>query len=313
MKLYLIRHAETTDNLSRFYAGSRDSPLTLHGVTQARLLAHHFSSTRPPLTHIFSSPLSRAHKTALALRDAQHQNVLEVIVVPELRERDFGLEEGQPYGRGGGSGAGGEDNKSVGMRAEKFLDGYLIPLLQSGGEEEVAVVSHGILLSHLWRKLLQHLSRERVLLGPAIAATRGDIEEGGLEYLGTWSNTGYLELLLSKDSLAGGKYKRLLASSGRALNHPTTTTPLTASVFLRSVGTKEATLSEALTEIKAQNPATQEPIPFPCGWTATILAVDNKSHLAGLKRQRGGIGRLAHDERQRKLESFFPSKRLKAG
>ncbi|KXL51120.1 MAG: hypothetical protein FE78DRAFT_136465 [Acidomyces sp. 'richmondensis'] len=265
MKLYLIRHAETTDNLSRFYAGSRDSPLTLHGVTQARLLAHHFSSTRPPLTHIFSSPLSRAHKTALALRDAQHQNVLEVIVVPELRERDFGLEEGQPYGRGGGSGAGGEDNKSVGMRAEKFLDGYLIPLLQSGGEEEVAVVSHGILLSHLWRKLLQHLSRERVLLGPAIAATRGDIEEGGLEYLGTWSNTGYLELLLSKDSLA------------------------------------------------AQNPATQEPIPFPCGWTATILAVDNKSHLAGLKRQRGGIGRLAHDERQRKLESFFPSKRLKAG
>jgi hypothetical protein len=45
------------------------------------------------------------------------------------------------------------------------------------------------------------------------------------------------------------------------------------------------------------------------GWSTTIVAVDRKDHLIGLKRQRGGIGRIAHDDSQKKLTGFFKKQR----
>ncbi|RVD82174.1 uncharacterized protein DFL_006608 [Arthrobotrys flagrans] len=71
MKILFIRHGETTDNLRHVYAGVTDSSLTSHGVLQTARLATHIGSTIPPLTHIFSSPLSRAKKTAEAIYEEQ--------------------------------------------------------------------------------------------------------------------------------------------------------------------------------------------------------------------------------------------------
>lgn len=241
--------------------------------------------------------------------------MVDVVVVPELKERDFGAGEGRPFGSSGVAGGGGEDKEAVGRRAEGFLDGYLIPLLQSEGEWEVAVVSHGILLSHLWRRLLRHLSREGVAFGPSVTATIGAGGKVGLEHLGTWSNTGFLELLLSKDCAADGKkYYPLPTSPAGEVDLSTTTSPTTV-LPLRAVDTKDVTLSEAQPQTQLHDTANLD---SPSrlllhGWTATILAIDSKLHLAGLKRQRGGIGRLAHDERQKKLDMFFPTKRHKAG
>ena len=45
------------------------------------------------------------------------------------------------------------------------------------------------------------------------------------------------------------------------------------------------------------------------GWSTLIVAIDRKDHLVGLKRQRGGIGRSAHDEGQQKLTGFFKRRR----
>ncbi|KAK6500957.1 hypothetical protein TWF506_003715 [Arthrobotrys conoides] len=71
MKILFIRHGETTDNLRHVYAGITDSSLTSHGVLQTARLADHIGSTLPPITHIFSSPLSRAKKTAEAIYEEQ--------------------------------------------------------------------------------------------------------------------------------------------------------------------------------------------------------------------------------------------------
>ncbi|KAF3159807.1 hypothetical protein EYR41_007794 [Orbilia oligospora] len=71
MKILFIRHGETTDNLRHVYAGVTDSSLTSHGVLQTARLASHIGGTIPPITHIFSSPLSRAKKTAEAIYEEQ--------------------------------------------------------------------------------------------------------------------------------------------------------------------------------------------------------------------------------------------------
>lgn len=93
------------DNVAGLYAGVRDSALTIHGVEQARRLGEHFTKREAivPFNHIFSSPLSRAYKTAQALQNAQQAwrskdqtltekkaETVEIVCVPELIEQDFG-------------------------------------------------------------------------------------------------------------------------------------------------------------------------------------------------------------------------------
>src|ERR1700761_205792 len=67
MKLYLIRHGETVDNVAGLYAGSRDSTLTNHGVEQTERLGEYLARNGVKFTHVFASPLSRAYKTAEAV------------------------------------------------------------------------------------------------------------------------------------------------------------------------------------------------------------------------------------------------------
>lgn len=70
MRLLLIRHGETVDNVAGVYAGSRDSALTAHGVLQAGRLAAHLAE-HVEVDRMFSSDLQRAAITAQAILDAQ--------------------------------------------------------------------------------------------------------------------------------------------------------------------------------------------------------------------------------------------------
>jgi len=227
MRLFLIRHGETVDNVAGLYAGSRDSSLTNHGIQQARHLGDYIAKSRPRLTHIFASPLQRAFKTADALRSAQiaavkkepsstsggpHQDILDITIVSELVEQDFGFYEGKPfYARQRATSKTGreahydshkndpgfidvESKDALNLRGDKFLNEHLIPLLVSGDQTEdynVAVISHGIFLSHLWRRLLLRLPRKSLTIAPEVTSSKGPIV---LEHLGGWSNTGFLEL-----------------------------------------------------------------------------------------------------------------------
>lgn len=192
------------------------------------------------------------------------------------------------------------------QRADHFLDHHLLPLIDSdsaANEHTVAIVSHGILLSNLWRRLLLRLPRRSLAIAPEVMAARGDIT---LEHLGGWSNTGYLHLSIRRDDTPISDDTKIVDKS-----EPSDHTP---------------TISESeplITETSAASPTIRFKSPEPGldaasdasaprmlhGYSTKILAIDDKQHLIGLKRQRGGIGRSAHDESQKKLDGFFKKQR----
>lgn len=191
-------------------------------------------------------------------------------------------------------------------RADHFLDHHLLPLFDSDSatnEHTVAIVSHGILLSNLWRRLLLRLPRKNLAIAPEVMVARGDII---LEHLGGWSNTGYLHLSIRRDDIPNSFEAQPVPKSGPS-DHTSTISksdPLLAET------------SAASPTIRSKSPgagpevASDAGVPrMLYGYSTKILAVDDKQHLIGLKRQRGGIGRSAHDESQRKLDGFFKKQR----
>jgi len=191
-------------------------------------------------------------------------------------------------------------------RADCFLDEHLLPLFDidaAHNEHVVAIVSHGILLANLWRRLLLRLSRRSLRIAPEVTAARGDLV---LEHLGGWSNTGYLHLEIRKDDQqadpdATSEESEVPESAytpqqSVSPSHDTSTPP-------DAVGSNA---SEGVSSL-ASTTANSKKL---AGYSTTILAVDSKQHIVGLKRQRGGIGRSAHDESQKKLDGFFKKHRV---
>jgi broad specificity phosphatase PhoE len=328
MKLLLIRHGETVDNVAGLYAGVRDSSLTNFGIDQANRLGLYLSKNNKRITHIFASPLTRAFKTAQAVQKAQLAvkdgngvaDQVEITKVPDLIEQDFGYYEGKPsYARSDAKKSGRESHhdqhkhdpgfvdveskESMCKRADAFLDDHLMPLFGTDGIDSelfVVVVSHGILLSNLWRRLLLRLPRKSLTIAPEVTATRDNLV---LEHLGGWSNTGYLELTIRREVEAEHADVAPVPESSKAETEtletpiPRLEGPADVPVTMEhsDTATQKHTTLDATTKVLT-------------GYTTTIVAVDSKAHLVGLKRQRGGIGRLAHDEGQKKLDEFFSKK-----
>jgi broad specificity phosphatase PhoE len=335
MKLYFIRHGETVDNVAGLYAGTRDSTLTNHGVEQTERLGDYLARNGVKFTHVFTSPLSRAYKTAEAVVTAQAKAAaaeeawsrldLSIVKVPEIIERDFGYYEGKPFSSRMGSksytGDGNNDKaksqpgfvdveseESMARRIDSFLDDRLFPLFANDTKSReciVAIVSHGMLLSHFWRRLLLRLPRKSLTIASDITAGRDNIL---LDHIGGWSNTGYMELAIRKgynpDIKSNAKADNA-ADASAAVDATTLPTPVPPSLSL-----EEADVSVAPTKSNEMSMGSRATLRTLIGWSTTILAIDSKTHLLGLKRQRGGIGSLAHDEGQRKLDAFFKRPKL---
>lgn len=194
-----------------------DSALTPNGVLQAARLGAYLTSRQGEnftLTHIYSSDLQRAAKTAGAILEAQSAAIdsgrkslvglsgsdegngdnaplepaNDVLQLSDLREMNFGSQEGTPYrqthpplpdfknDR--------ETTESMVARANRFLNQHLLPALVTvhmasvspAENVAIAVVSHGIFLQILRKQLMKHL---RYL--PDSRKVR-------------WNNTGYFHL-----------------------------------------------------------------------------------------------------------------------
>nr|POE96456.1 putative phosphatase [Quercus suber] len=335
--LYLIRHGETVDNVAGLYAGVRDSALTNHGHDQACRLGDYFAKNEVKLTQIFASPLTRASKTAELIRESQAKvhsrrigekpNPIDIVKVPDLIEQDFGFYEGKPFhvrstqnktereehlekSRTESEFIDVESKESMGQRADAFLDQHLLPELDNSCDDSdlvIGIVSHGMLLSTLWRRLLLRLPRKSLTVAPEVTAARGALV---LEHLGGWSNTGYLELAMSKDIDSEQHLATPNDSTLEVGESTTTACPTSAMRPSMSLATSAAGMPKdepALSDALPRSPRSR----MLHGWSTHIVAVDSKQHLVGLKRQRGGIGRLAHDEGQKKLDGFF--KKQKTG
>src|SRR4051812_2817292 len=88
-RLILVRHGETIANREYRYVGSRDDELSSHGQAQAEQLAEALSIL--PVAAVYTSPLQRAHSTALSIA-ARHG--LKIQTIDDLREVSFGAWEG---------------------------------------------------------------------------------------------------------------------------------------------------------------------------------------------------------------------------
>lgn len=253
---------------------------------------------------------------------------VSIVKVDSLKEQDFGFYEGKPFyarQRESPNKTGREahheihkndpgfvdveSKDSLAKRSDDFIDSYLTPLFdgdESSTNHTVVVVSHGILLSHLWRRILFRLPRRSVTVSPEVSTARGPIV---LEHLGGWSNTGFLEL--SFTPMTG-------APSADNSTHGSTTGDATA-VPQWHVATQPSTPPRAQSPLTAQTDQVgdvslaESKLPLSLktssrrldGYATTILAIDGKQHLQGFKRTRGGIGRAQFDEKQKTMDSFF--------
>jgi broad specificity phosphatase PhoE len=88
-ELLLARHGETDWNLENRVQGQTDRPLNTRGLDQARALASRLAAE--PLVAVYASDLARARDTAKIVADGHG---LEVVIDPDLREKNFGSWEG---------------------------------------------------------------------------------------------------------------------------------------------------------------------------------------------------------------------------
>ena len=100
MKLYLVRHGQSTGNIGGTLMGQSDHPLTLLGEDQARAAAERLAPFGP--MPVYSSDLPRARATAghivAAWRDADATEASpEIVFDVRLREISLGDYEGRPW------------------------------------------------------------------------------------------------------------------------------------------------------------------------------------------------------------------------
>ncbi|RGP68932.1 hypothetical protein FLONG3_7993 [Fusarium longipes] len=210
MRLFLIRHGETVDNVASLYAGSRDSALTAHGVMQAQRLASHLAE-HVTIDRIFSSNLSRAVHTAQTILDAQKcAKDLKLVLVPQLREKDFGTGEGTKFGSATKH-EGSETPEVMRKRVDVFLDEHL-PRLHE--DSTVCIVAHGIILGTFYKALYSRISS--VTVGPD-AEPEG--RAGSAFVRPTWSNTGYVEALITTDASATDETVQMRIAKINSVEH----------------------------------------------------------------------------------------------
>jgi broad specificity phosphatase PhoE len=302
-------------------AGITDSALTTHGVLQAERLGAHLASTGLKTARIYSSDLQRAFKTADAIRTAQGFRET-VIQLPILREQDFGFYEGKRfYERPKDSRKSGKDahlaahrdepgfvdvesKDSMTRRATDFVNQHLVELMETlEGDLAVVVVAHGIILNHLWRAVLRRFRSSKISVAPGVAGN-----DRGLEYLGGWSNTGLLDLEVK----AGAAVTPTEVTKPPILVPPVppeiVSIPISHATKIptNAVVVPPPVVDQSISLVKAEPTSPAEILDR----ILVIKAVNDLTHLNGLKKTRGGIGSLKHDSSQTTMDSFFKKRKL---
>jgi len=333
--VYLIRHGETVDNLAGVYAGITNSALTNHGVLQGDRLGQYFARQDVVFTHLYSSDLSRAKRTAENIRkfQATGEDAPAVIVCPDLQEQDFGFYEGKTfYARSPDSKKTGKDlhraehqneegfqdietKESMAKRADSYLDEHLMNLLAAAPSDHqyvICIVSHGIMLSSLWKAILRRqlpntvtLDQEAIIAGKPLA----------LEHLGGFSNTGYLHLEFTKaetivNSQATNTETPLgeVAISSDTVSHVEhTKTKTSASEDAHS--DVQTVLGSAATAVPSVEDEVRQDYVEQVRFKILVRMINGKEHLKGLKRTGGGVGSSKYDEGQKSIETFFKKRK----
>jgi len=87
MRIIFVRHGESEGNIQGKISGREDYPLSITGVRQAESLKKFFSKQMVAVTHLYSSPLTRAVQTAKILSGVWG---IQIKTEPGLQEYDMG-------------------------------------------------------------------------------------------------------------------------------------------------------------------------------------------------------------------------------
>ncbi|KAF5338883.1 hypothetical protein D9611_008798 [Ephemerocybe angulata] len=280
VKITFVRHGESVDNLKDVWAGSKDSPLTNHGMRQAEHLALSFSSL--PITAIYTSNLGRAQLTAKAILAAQPpSNKVPLHTSELLQEQSFGAAEGKSYkvkrnekmttaehyARGifptvynrNERFPGGESKNDVAARARRFLDEVLMPYVwQEDVEKNADESGSSDDGPGLPKKPIHIVIVSHGLFIPELVA-----------------------LLAMKDEKMAGKEADVRTNVRGMRNTAWTRVEFGFKRTEEANATVEKTLKIRFTHVNVS------------------------PHLEKLQRQKGGIARLAHDPAQKDIRTFF--------
>ncbi len=148
MEIWLVRHGETALNAARILQPA-DTPLSPHGLQQARALAERLAGER--FAGILSSDLPRAHQTAQAIAERTGH---ALHTTPLLHERSFGDWRGQPYDSLSidplamlDAPPGGESTAQFAQRCQHAFEEVLHMQAQLGGP--LVVVTHGLVIRQM--------------------------------------------------------------------------------------------------------------------------------------------------------------------
>ena len=92
MKIYLVRHAESTGNISPSFNGQKDVPLSENGRQQAILLGEFFKNLK--LDRIYTSTLKRTIETADLALSGKRESFISLDSIREINGGDW---EGRNY------------------------------------------------------------------------------------------------------------------------------------------------------------------------------------------------------------------------
>lgn len=201
IKLFLIRHGQTSWNVEGRYQGDQDIELNSTGIMQAGLAAKYLS--RVAFSNIYSSPLSRTMETA---RIINRRRGLEIKVMQDLKEMDFGKWEGMKFEEINSTynidyqkwledpyhnrPTGGEDFQELTDRTTAAIDRIVA---ENSDGSSVAVSTHGgVILSLLVHWLQIPLDRWKSIIQRQAAINIAVIDKG-FPYISAINYTGHLK------------------------------------------------------------------------------------------------------------------------
>lgn len=144
MKLFLVRHGETEENLAGILMGHHHGVLTEKGKTQAKETANALKNHK--FAHIYSSDLDRCVDTAELIKEFHPDTPLTF--TKELRERNLGIFQGRKNNTvdwdalpGEGDDKKPENGESISELKVRALD-FIRELYDKHPNENILLVSH---------------------------------------------------------------------------------------------------------------------------------------------------------------------------
>jgi len=200
VKLFLIRHGQTSWNVEGRYQGSCDIELNSTGIRQAELASKYFS--RVKFSNIYSSPLKRTMETAIIINGRAEEGIM---TRDGLKEVDFGKWEGlkfdqinkdyhedyqkwmeDPYNN---HPTGGESFKELTLRTTSVIDSIVA---ENEDDSSAAIITHGgVILSLLVYWLQIPLPRWKSIIQRQGAINIVVIDKG-FPYISAINYTGHL-------------------------------------------------------------------------------------------------------------------------